>query len=371
MDILNLVQNENIKRIIIEKKEVLTDEREACDRMIDMRLCIRILYEQQSTNEVKLKVSDYLHHWLYDVKRHELKASSFDRKEQVVENQIIPHIGDVGLHTLKMGDIQNMINALSEVYSYSTVKKAYECINACLKFAVKEGKLQKNPCELVVLPKKQIDDVKEIRAFTDGEITKIEQECVRCYQNGKRIYRVGEIVILLLNTGLRIGEALALEWTDVDFEHKRLKIRKNVVYVKKRSKDGRKAQGYQTVQQNTPKTKSGDRIIPLNQEAVMALMAVKTINGNCRYVFATRCGKRIHPRNIDRMFRSVLRNCEIKGAGVHTLRHTFASRLFASGVDVKTVSQLLGHSEVGVTYDTYIHLIQEQEIKAVQALEKL
>lgn len=98
--------------------------------------------------------------------------------------------------------------------------------------------------------------------------------------------------------------------------------------------------------QNTPKTKSGDRIVPLNKEA---FMAVRTINGNFRYVFATSKGKRVHPRNVDRMFRSVLKNCDIKGVGVHALRHTFAIRLFASGVDVKVVSQLLGHSEVGIT----------------------
>jgi site-specific recombinase XerD len=71
------------------------------------------------------------------------------------------------------------------------------------------------------------------------------------------------------------------------------------------------------------------------------------------------------------MFRCILKKSGLEGVGVHSIRHTFASRLFAKGVDVKTVSDLLGHSEVGVTYDTYIHLIQEQHVIAVETLENV
>ena len=102
-----------------------------------------------------------------------------------------------------------------------------------------------------------------------------------------------------------------------------------------------------------------------------ALISLRGLNDNTPYVFATKNGKRITPRNIDRTFRSILKRCGIACTGVHSLRHTFASRLFAKGVDVKTVSELLGHSDVGITYDTYIHLIQEQRITAVKAIEDI
>lgn len=144
--------------------------------------------------------------------------------------------------------MQEMINRASEHYSYSTVKKIYECINACLKHAVKEGKIENNPASMVALPKRLQGDTKEVRCFLPKEVERIKRECVRCYQNGNRIYRIGEIVIFLLNTGLRIGEALALEWSDIDFERCRVNVRKNVVYVKKRDRDGRKTGGYQTLQ---------------------------------------------------------------------------------------------------------------------------
>lgn len=101
------------------------------------------------------------------------------------------------------------------------------------------------------------------------------------------------------------------------------------------------------------------------------MISLKGINGRYDFVFSNAKGNRIYARNVDRMFRAILKRCNIAPTGVHTLRHTFASCLFAKGVDVKTVSELLGHSEIGITYDTYIHLIQEQHIVAVETLEEV
>ena len=140
------------------------------------------------------------------------------------------------------------------------------------------------------------------------------------------------------------------------------------MYVKDRSESDR---SYCCVKQPSTKTKNGSRIIPLNTEAMRSLISLRGLNGNTPYVFATKKGERITPRNIDRTFRSILKRCGIACTGVHSLRHTFASRLFAKGIDVKTVSELLGHSDVGITYDTYIHLIQEQRMTAVKAIENI
>ncbi len=217
---------------------------------------------------------------------------------------------------------------------------------------------------------KNIDHSKDkINFFTDEQIKKIEKEAVRCYHTGKRVYRMGEIVIFLLNTGMRIGEALALKWTDIDFDNRVVKVRKNVVIIKNRDITVNK--NYKMQEQTSTKTKSGSRIVPLNSEAMKALLSLKVINGKFEYVFSTSTGERVCPRNINRLFRCVLKNCYIEPTGIHSLRHTFASRLFAKGVDVKTVSELLGHSEVGITYDTYIHLIQEQHVVAVETLENV
>ncbi|SFX82905.1 site-specific integrase [Ruminococcus sp. XPD3002] len=333
---------------------------------MNIKICLK---SDREDSKDAVTIEEYILNWLNTVKINELKPTSFDRKEQTIQYQILPYIGKIRLSDLKSEDIQFMINDLKGKYSYSTIKKAYECINSCLKYAVKRHDVSFNAAEGCTIPKALMNGSDDkIKFFSDEEMKRIECEAVRCYKNGNRIYRMGEIIIFLVNTGMRIGEALALEWSDINFDSGTVQIRKNVVLVKDR--DENRGKSYKYIKQN-PKTRSGSRIVPLNKAATQALISLRGINGKFKYVFATKTGKRIHPRSIDRMFRCILKKSGLEGVGVHSLRHTFASRLFAKGVDVKTVSDLLGHSEVGVTYDTYIHLIQEQHVIAVETLENV
>lgn len=166
----------------------------------------------------------------------ELKPSSFDRIEQTVTHQILPYIGDIPLIKLRSDDIQDMINTLRNKYSYSTIKKTYEGINSCLKYALRKHDVNYNVAECVVIPKNMEKSKNDIHFFTTEETEKIKNESVSCYRNGKRIYRLGELIIFLVNTGLRIGEALALKWSDIDLKKQTVNVRGNVVYVKKETK---------------------------------------------------------------------------------------------------------------------------------------
>lgn len=373
---MNFIQNlfnDDLKQIVVEKIEVMKEENFAEGKEIIMDLRVKIIVDNIESSiynqSQKYSLKEYIEKWLYEVKSNELKPSSLDRKEQTINYQILPYLGDIEISKLSCDDIQYMINDLKDKYSYSTIKKAYEALNACLKYAVKKRDLQYNPAECVVLPKNLKRKKSDINYFNTDQIEKIKEEAERCYKTGKRVYRIGEIIVFLLNTGMRIGEALALKWSDIDFENHKVNVRKNVVYVKERSKDLHNISGYSYREQTSTKTKSGSRIIPLNSASMKALISLKGLNGKYKFVFSTATGNRIYSRNVDRMFRSILKRCNIKETGIHALRHTFASQLFAKGVDVKTVSELLGHSEIGITYDTYIHLIQEQHITAVETLE--
>ena len=366
MQLISLLSDESVKRVIIEKERVVNVDSTLDNRAIRLNLQVLVEYTESDNSIDSPTVEEYIKDWLYNVKANTLKPSSFDRKEEVINYQIIPYIGNISVKALSTDDIQTMVNKLKKRYSYSTVKKAYECINACLRYAVKKQDLPYNAAESVSIPSNTQRSNSDIHFFTEDETRLILQESVRCCKNGSRVYRMGEIFVFLLNTGLRIGEALALEWRNIDFENQLLTVRSNIVYVKDRTDSGKK---YCCIKQPSTKTKNGSRIVPLNDEAVRALISLRGINGGVPYVFATKNGKRIHPRNIDRTFRGILQRCGIPCTGVHSLRHTFASRLFAKGIDVKTVSELLGHSDVGITYDTYIHLIQEQRAAAVSAIE--
>ena len=320
-------------------------------------------------NTIKnITVEEYCTNWLKNVKVNELKPSSYDRKELTLSNQVYPSIGMLQLSQLSIDDVQQMVNQLKQKeLSYSSIKKAYEAINECCKYAIIRGDLQKNPCTGVTLPKNLKHQDGDIKFYTEKQVESLLKQATIKYNNGKNKYRLGYGIQLLLYTGLRIGEALALTWDDVDIQNKTIKVNKNLKQVKNRDDNQSK---YKIIVQNSTKTNSGTRVVPLNNKSIEALKQIKEITGQYEYVFSTQTGKNMSSRTCDRMFRKIQENCGFKEIyGVHALRHTFASLLFKKGVDVKTVSEILGHKDVSVTYNTYIHLIQEQKVNAMNLLD--
>ncbi|MCL2189377.1 MAG: site-specific integrase [Defluviitaleaceae bacterium] len=322
----------------------------------------------------KITVHEYMMDWFTHVKMNELKAKTIDRTEQSLNNQILPYIGDIQLGGLTANDLQAMINALvTKGYAYETIKKAYNNINACLKLGLIKGDITKNPCLGVRLPKNLEKKKQGVKFFTQAEVEIICNECLAQYANGTPIYRLGQSIIVLIYTGMRISELLGLKWKNIDYEKKTAKIDESLIYVKNRDiSEGDTTQPkYVLLQQESVKTESSERLVPLNQKAITALQAIQAFNGKHSHVMACTTGSVTSHRNFDRMLRNILTRCGLEPNGAHTLRHTFASMLFKNGVDVKTVSELLGHSDVSVTYNTYIHLIKEQKQQAVDILDTL
>ena len=316
---------------------------------------------------------EFAKYWLESVLKHQLKPTSYRRKEVTLEHQVYPFLGNTPINQITHSDVQDMVNSLSEEgLSYSSVKKAYEAVNGCVKAYRIKTESSFNPCEGVRLPTNTQRDVSSISFFDEEQRNKIKTEAVRKYQNGKSVYRLGHAIVLLMYTGMRIGELLALNWGDIDFKEKTITINKNAVVVRNNEKNGTV---YQMLVQDSTKTKSGTRIIPISNIAYKALEELYKINGDKKYVMSTENGTLITPVNINRMFHGILKK---SGAlkendnlcGVHTLRHTFASMLFQNGCDVKIVSELLGHSSTKITENIYIHVIQQQKIKAIQDIDK-
>ncbi len=314
--------------------------------------------------------SEYAEHWLNDVEKIKLKPNSFQRKVVTIRNQLNPVFGDKFIKNITLTQVQAFVNSLhNQGLSYSTIKKSVECLRCCIKYYYLESGINGlNPCEGVVLPR---NEAKEIRVFTDEECSKIEKEALRTYKNGTYIYRLGPGIILLLYTGLRIGEALALTWNDIDFEKKTIRVNKNMAYQKTSDVPGEK---YDFIVQKSTKTKSGNRVIPMTQKAYDMLKLIHKITGHQEQVFTTGSGARVQLAYFNRSFHKLLRNAGItkenETVGVHALRHTFATRLFKSGCDIKVVSTILGHSTVRITYDIYVGIIQEESVKAIEDLDK-
>jgi integrase len=165
----------------------------------------------------------------------------------------------------------------------------------------------------------------------------------------------------MLNTGLRIGEATALRWGDYNEDDKTLRIDSSMI--KNKDENGKNI----LERQESVKTKNSERILKLIMNAINALPTDKKHN----YIFCTKDGNPIHPRVARDMLDRMLKKADIPQKSTHVFRHTFASRLFAKGIDVRIVSELLGHSSVATTYNTYISLIKQQKAKAMEAIEDM
>jgi len=172
-------------------------------------------------------VQSYFTAWLQDYQFNKLKPLSFDRLESTVNNHIIPHLGGLKIDKVTRDQIQGLINQLyqKQGLSYSSVKKVYVALNSCYKHAQIDDVVRKNPCLGIVLPS-QKERTKEITPLSEQEVNRLKvalAEAPYCY---------AAAYLLILNTGLRMGEALSLCWDDIDFKSKTITVGKNNILAK-------------------------------------------------------------------------------------------------------------------------------------------
>ena len=168
-------------------------------------------------------------------------------------------------------------------------------------------------------------------------------------------------ILISLNTGLRIGEVCALKWTDIDFKRAILHVRSTVTRIK--STDDSKNTKLVI---DLPKTKSSVRDIPISKKLMQALIPLYEKHLS-EYVISEKSGF-ISPRTFEYRFHKVLSECQIPPINYHVLRHTFATRCVELGVDVKTLSEILGHSNVSITLNTYVHSSMERKREQLEKL---
>lgn len=318
---------------------------------------------QQGTSEiVDSYLDDCLMSWAKNVKKIELKPSSYNNLICIIQHSISPSLGHYALTDLTPNLIQTeLINKmLDNGRSFSVIKKAYVYLKAGLGYCLPKG--YPNPCDDVVLPSKDKFERKIIRFFNDEEIIRFKATALN--------YKYGRAFILAMYTGLRCGELSGLKWKHIDLDKKRMLINSNVVTMYEyddNTGDGK----YVTIEQNSAKSK--DRYVDLCKTAIDILVELKqdTYNGEDSFVITS--DKK--PVAIHSLLNNYIFLCQKAGVencqGLHTLRHTFASMLFRKGVDAKTVSELLGHASVAFTLNTYVHLIEDQKKNAVNLIDDL
>lgn len=294
-------------------------------------------------------LSEWLRYWLDNYGKVYLRPSSLTNYTGFLDNQISnDKVGDIKLNKLTTNDLQQFYNRMSESgrvqrkesqnkprgLSAKSVRNIHCFISHAMKRAVDEKLISENPASRCILPKKE---QKEIEILPLTGLQKFFEEAKKS--------GVFELYYTELSTGLRRGELLGLKWTDIDFNANSIYIQRQITRT-----DGE-------VKESPLKTKNAYRQIIVPPEVAQILKEKKEReNGFSEYVFSSPTGGPISPDSILKMLHRVLKRAGLEKVRFHALRHTFSTMALQSGVDVKTLSGLLGHYSAGFTLDTYGHI---------------
>ena len=286
--------------------------------------------------------------WLKNYKKNSVKTATYDRLRVSFGLMLRYPISNEFPDEMTSDDIQRYLNRLvDDGYALSTIRKQFTLLTAFLKWAHANGKIT-TPIYLgVSIP---IEDTvkkpaKEIETFNMAE----QRKLLNVLETLE--HRTYGALILMLEAGLRSGEAQCLTWDDVLWDRRALRINKTLVRCSTKK-------GF-TFVQNSAKSKTSNRTVPLSNRAMRVLSALADKTKNLDGL--------IFPSNNDDalpishfVVRYYLRKaCELSGVkyhSAHALRHTFATNCYNRGCDVKILSKLLGHADVAITYNIYIHL---------------
>ena len=310
----------------------------------------------------KILYKDWIYTWLLEKKDY-IKESTYANYSNNIFNHIIPKLGNYYLNELNHKVIQDFLLELSKNgrkdNNGGLAEKTIKDITIIIKGSIKKG-INEDKIKHIELTFNYPKDNKENKLYV---LTKREQNKITNYVleniNSRNIG-----LLISLYSGIRIGELCALRWEDVDFKKNCLTINKTIqrVYIKDKNKNISK------VIITTPKTKNANREIPINKDFLEILKKVKS---DKEHYILTGNEKYIEPRTYRKYFNKVLDELKIKHFNFHSLRHTFATNCISLGVDYKTVSELLGHANVNITLNLYVHPRYSQKKKCIDLVCKV
>lgn len=298
--------------------------------------------------------------WLINYKKESVKVLTYDRLRVSLDMMLRYKISSIHPEKLTTLDIQQYIKALVEHgYSLSTIKKQYALIVGYLKFALSQGVIQRPIYLDVKLPAKSIvkKQPREVETYSEEE-----QKALMAVLSKLEDVAYGA-AILMMEAGLRVGEVLALKWDDIIWKRKAVRIRKTMVLTLDR----------EWLVQPEPKSESSNRIVPLSDTAYGMLEALEWKRPERSFIFYDR-RKLDYPMTYEQLRWRLKKACEkakVEYRGDHIFRHTFASNCYQKGCDVKILSKLLGHADVGITYNVYIHLFEDPLEEMRSVIDKL
>lgn len=307
----------------------------------------------------RLTLAEHLHNWLTGYVKSNCSVRTHDGYESIVKNHLIPNLGHVQLKHLHQQIIQFYYGKAIEKLSPRTVAKHHRLLSQALKYAVRQGYLSRNPCDLVDPP---VWKGKVMRTLTPTEVEVLLDTAKDNYYY--------PVIYTAVSTGLRQAELLGLRWRDIDLDM--LSISVSQVLYKRRG----------ICQFKEPKTSHSRRRVAMTPKLALFLRKYEADRERLYHelgkeltlddlVFPSIVGKPLDPCVVTHNFTRVAKQAGLKGIRFHDLRHTFASLMLLRGAKPKVISEALGHSSVAFTMDTYSHIIEGMQEDAMALLDEV
>lgn len=308
---------------------------------------------KKPTNSIKTDFKDACKEWL-EYKKSSIKISSYAKYNFIVEKYILPFFNNCKLYELNKNSLNELIIKNNNL-APSTQKNIATVFKAIISFVNDKYNLS---LEITSCQFKKVyaENMKVLSVFE-------QEKLVRYLLNNIDLINLGILVCLF--TGLRIGEICALKWSDIDLKNKTIKVSKTIQRVQivddyHNSKT--------TIISQSPKSNNSIREIPMTDDLISIIYKnVKNFNKNTYFLTGNK--HYIEPRNLQNKFKKILANAKINDINFHALRHTFATRAIENGIDVKSVSEILGHSNVSMTLQKYVHISMQQKLKEINKLK--
>ena len=314
--------------------------------------------------------NNFVESWLKTVKKPTVKQHTYDTLEFMVKQYIIKPLGDLELKQIDSHLIQTLvINKLKEDgYSYQTVRQVYAKLSSIFKYAELRGKINTNPMKEVVLPKKTLFQSKETRYLSEDEREALIKTCYMRNKNGTFFFKNGPFYVFIMYTGCRIGEALALKWSDINFDNRTITIARTMITV-------RNFDNHTSARRDQNSTKNGViRTIYLSDMALEALLDIKTTHTydpNGYIIPGTHTNKPITYVTAHGAFKRIIKQAGIKNCSIHSLRHTFISLMINNNIPIPLVADMAGHTNINTTMQVYTHLLKETQHKSMEIIKNL
>ncbi len=330
--------------------------------------------QEQEANESNEQLQVSMQRWLEVFKYPTVEHTTYDRIECTAKNHIYPALGKKIVSTIKAVDIKKILNEqMMKGYAFTTVKKTRDIFGEYFRYLMEQEVITKNPMQSVPMIKKSnfyVQQGKEIlpttdtiTVFTEEEISKLKAECKKTWGTGKRFYQQSAAYIFMLNTGLRTGEMLGLNNSDIDLENRVVYIQRGAKEIYKR--DGIKAISGREVVIGKTKSATSNRVVPLNNTAIEMVKELREefYFGEDSPLVPDEHGNFTKPSNFRKRFYRILDGAGIEHKGLHSLRHTFATNLVngvkqpdgtVKSLTPKEVEDLLGHSTSEITERYYV-----------------